>query len=689
MLVNRLMSGYRYLAYRLRALCSLQCMAWAVAALAAVIYVYIYVFTPLVIMVWQNYDDSLFVKLGEYLSIGKWLGPYDQFTMMKGPGYPLFLAVSHWSGLPNTFTQAIFYCTAMGALALVILKATRSKLSALAVFALPLLDPKVFEINRTLRDCIYSSQTVLFIAIFAYCLLQAGTRRRRVASAVMSGVLFGWLWLTREEGVWLLPPIAVLVGFAIQRAGGWRCSRIWLSPSLVMVGAFALVNVGLATLNLVNYGSFVRVDFKTKSFQSALSALESVQESQRVSYVNVPRATRIQVYAVSPHFAKLRPYLDPIPGPSPWEAGECMFHKSACGDIGNGFFMWALRDAVAAVGGYRSPERASEFYDAIASEIRSACNTGRLRCEQRFIPYMPRMTPQQVGYIPGSFGTLLRDVFTAGTEPAPPIQNVTGTRAQFVSTLEFLNWPSHFPLYDNPPKMDVDVSGWFHDPSDGAEWFKLIVSDQHSKNVAYNLVREGSPDLAQGLHDPSASKQRFVLRTQCTSGCVLHFSGKTGSKDIPVTSSMRFYKRVTSLGGSLLVFDSGKVVLPPPLAKDQRVALAAKMRVGLYTLYNVLLPILLSAGVFAFLVMCFISVRNRSFTTAFVIAAVCWVGAVTRAVILVLIDVSSFPAMITPYLLPVYVLTVIASVLSLVALREAFSPVGERVLRPAVPVFEK
>lgn len=689
MFVNRLMPNCQHRLYRLRALLSLQCAAWIIAALAVAVYIFVYVYTPLVVMVWQNYDDSLFVRLGDYLATGQWLGPYNQFTLMKGPGYPFFLAVSYWSGLPNTFTQALFCSTALGVFAFVILRGTRSKLGALAVFALPLLDPKMFEIDRTLRDCIYSSQTVLFIAIFAYCLLQARTPRRRIASAAISGVLFGWLWLTREEGVWLLPPIAALVAFAIQRAGGWRRPRFWLSSSLVMVGAFALVNVGFAALNFINYGSFVSVDFKTKSFQSALSALESVQGSQRVSYVNVPRATRIQVYAVSPHFAKLRPYLDPIPGPSPWEAGECMFHSSACGDIGNGFFMWALRDAVAAVGGYKSPKRASEFYDAITGEIRSACNIGRLRCERRFIPYMPRMTSQQIGYIPGSFGTLLHDVFTAGTEPVPPIQNVTGSRVQFVSTLDFLNWPSHFPLYDNPPKMEVDVSGWFHNPSAGAEWFKLIVSDQQSKNVAYNLVREGSPDLAQGLHDPSAVKQRFVLRTQCTSGCVLHFSDKTGSEDVPVTSSTRFYRRVTNLGGSLLVFDSGKVVLPLPPAKDLRVVLASKVRVGLYAVYNVLLPILLGMGVVAFFVTCFISVRKWSFTIAFVIATVCWVGALTRAVILVLIDVSSFPAMITPYLLPVYVLTVIASVLSLVALHEAVASVGERVLGPVVPVFEK
>src|SRR6185437_4462626 len=577
-------------------------LAGIVAGSAVAVYLFVYMYTPLVIMVWQNYDDSLFVKLGQYLAKGHWLGPYNQFTLMKGPGYPLFLAASYWSGLPITFTQGVFCCIALGVLSLVIFRATRSYLGALMVFVLPLLDPNMFEINRTLRDCIYSSQTVLIIAAFAYSLLLAGTRRRRLLSAIVAGALFGWFWLTREEGVWLLPPLIVLIVFAILGKRNRRSKAHWLSSSLVMIGVFIVVKVAFATLNFINYGSFVGVDFKERSFQSALSALESVRVSRPISYVNVPRAARMQIYAVSPHFAVLRPYLDPIPGPSPWEAGECMFHTEACGDIGNGFFMWALRDAVADVGAYKSPGRASEFYKAMAKEIDSACKAGRLRCEKRLIPYMPRMTSEQIRVIPRSALTLIHDVVVPGTDPTPRVQNVTGSQEQFAATLDFLNHPSHFPLYDDSPTTQIDLSGWFHNPSAGAGWFKFTVSDRHSKSLSYNLIRESSPDLVESQHDPAATRQRFVLRTQCGPGCVLHFSDETGSRDIPVTDSTAFYKKFINLGRGLLAFDSGKVVYPTPTAKDVRVIVAGKVRAGLYAIYDILLPILLSIGVLAFFV---------------------------------------------------------------------------------------
>lgn len=667
---------------------SLNRWVWCAAAAAAIVYVFVYVYTPLVIMTWQNYDDSLFVTLGRYLATGHWLGPYDQFTLMKGPGYPFFLAMSHWSGLPNTFTQALFCCIALGVLALVTLKATKSRIWALVVFVLPLLDPKMFEIDRTLRDCIYTSQTVLLLATCVYCLLQAKTPSRRVASAVTTGALFGWVWLTREEGVWLIPPLVVVVLFAFLRDRRLHKRQYWLSSSLVMVCTFTVANLMFATINWVDYGSFVSVDVKTRDFQDALSALESVQVGKPISYVNVPRAARVQIYAISPHFAKLRPYLDPIPGPSPWEAGECKFHASACGDIGNGFFMWALRDAVAAVGNYKSPKQASKYYKAITREVRSACRADRLRCNEQWIPYMPRMTAQQVKYIPDSIVTLIRDVFTAGSDTKPEVQNVTGSKEKFSSTLKFLNWPSHFSLYENKAIADVRVSGWFHNPSAGSAWFNLIVSDPQSASVPYNLIREASPDLVQSQRDPAATRQRFVLQTQCTSGCVLHFSDRSGSTSIPVIDSTQFYRKVTNLGAALLVFDSGKVAYPPRPDRDLRIVSARKMRVGLYRIYNALLPALLSLGIGAFLATCYLTIRRRRYTVAFAFAAVCWLGVVVRSVILVLIDVSSFPAMIAPYLLPVYVLSVIASVLSLAAVHEELSSARRRMSESIPSVSE-
>ena len=40
-------------------------------------------------------DDELMVYLAENLRIGQWLGNYQKMTLVKGIGYPAFLAISN------------------------------------------------------------------------------------------------------------------------------------------------------------------------------------------------------------------------------------------------------------------------------------------------------------------------------------------------------------------------------------------------------------------------------------------------------------------------------------------------------------------------------------------------------------------------------------------------------------------
>jgi len=651
--------------------------AWVVGILAGILYMFVYVNTPLVVMIWQNYDDNLFIRLGQYLASGHWLGPYSQFTLMKGPGYPAFLAANYWSGLPITFTQGLFCCLALAALSLVTFRATRSRLVALAIFVVPLLDPRVFEVSRVLRDCIYFSQSILIIAVVSYCLFLSNGIRTRLISAIIAGALFGWFWLTREEGVWLLPAITVLGLFALLRKKRYSEACKILPPALIGTGAFVLVLVLFATINFFIYGMFIGVDFKERNFQAALSAMESVQIAKPIPYVNVPRAARAQIYAISPHFAELRPYLDPNPGPSPWEAGDCLHRPTACGDIGNGFFIWAVRDAAAKVGVYKSPKDASRFYKAISKEIRSACTKRQLRCVKNFVPYMPRMTRSQIEQIPRSAIELLRDMVHPGMYSKFADGHVTGPKDEFRSALDFLNYPLHYPI-SNSHFTAVAIRGWYHDPKIGDQWFSVTVSDKGDKALPFTLIRIASPDLVESQHDENATQQRFSLRTQCGAGCVLHFaSADGGTRDVAISSSTALTAQYLPIGSGLLVFDSGAVENEATVYDDGRVRLASRIRAVLYPIFEILLPVLLGLGTLSFFGGCYMAVRKRNYPIILAVAAACWVSVLTRSVILVLIDVSSFPAMITPYLLPIYVLSVVASILSLSVMRKRWTFVDQ------------
>ena len=55
-------------------------------------YVFVVAHTPLAVQPDGVHDDEFFMSKGLNLAEGHWFGPYSQFTLMKGPGYPAFLA---------------------------------------------------------------------------------------------------------------------------------------------------------------------------------------------------------------------------------------------------------------------------------------------------------------------------------------------------------------------------------------------------------------------------------------------------------------------------------------------------------------------------------------------------------------------------------------------------------------------
>src|SRR5438477_6969726 len=73
---------------------------------------------PVVAHANASFDDRLYLALAEQVLKGNWLGPYSQFTLMKGPMYSLFIAGTFLSGLPPPLAQHLLYLLGCGLLVL-------------------------------------------------------------------------------------------------------------------------------------------------------------------------------------------------------------------------------------------------------------------------------------------------------------------------------------------------------------------------------------------------------------------------------------------------------------------------------------------------------------------------------------------------------------------------------------------
>src|SRR5262249_44423804 len=216
--------------------------------------------------------------------------------------------------------------------------------------------------------------------------------------AIAAGLSLAWLWLTREEGVWIVPAVAILCLVRL-----WQDRRRAL-PLLLLATSATLAGALVASANFIAYHTVAIVDFKDGAFSNALRALQGVQVGEPQAYVPVPGKVRDQLYDASPSFAALKPYFDEV-GRDYMRWG-CQVYPGTCGDYAGGWFVWALGDAVAWAGHYGTPGDAAAFYDQLTSEVRSACRSGRLHCGSGLVAYMPAVTASQWQQLPAKLRQL-------------------------------------------------------------------------------------------------------------------------------------------------------------------------------------------------------------------------------------------------------------------------------------------
>jgi hypothetical protein len=186
-------------------------------------------------------DDRLFVNLARYLLAGEWLGPYDQFTLIKGPFYSMWIAATYLAGVPLLLAQQLLYIAACALLAVALRPLVPSPGLRAVLFAVLLWNPMTYtsvQAMRVVREGIYPALGILVTACAVALLGRAERPLGRVLPwAVGLGLALGAFWLTREEGPWILPlvvPVVALAAFRGRRPAGRRAPySSWRRPALI------------------------------------------------------------------------------------------------------------------------------------------------------------------------------------------------------------------------------------------------------------------------------------------------------------------------------------------------------------------------------------------------------------------------------------------------------------------------
>ena len=389
------------------------------------------------------HDDERFIRLAKHLVDGQWLGPFNEMTLIKGPGYPVWLAVVHRLHMPLLLAQHLLYVAMCMAFTLALSRRVPPLLLLLG-FTILLFNPSTFAPDslRVLRCGIYPA-LVLGVIAGVVGLVECGARNEHPTSniqrptsneensqlgcrllgvvcpafspllrQVLWGLFLGGIWtvfwLTREEGIWLAPLLVCGLGAFVWRGGGplWRIAlRVGVASIPCLVWLLGVTAAGSA--NHRTYGVAAPSEMHGSAFCDAYGAVTSVKHAAWRRYIPVPKEARQRIYRVSPAFAELEPFLEGDVGEA-WSS----YGRRLIGDdneIAGAFFLWAMRDAVLRAGYYHNGRDTMDFYRRVADEIRQAAKTGELECHRIGSSLAPRWNNAYFGPLTRRFVALSWD----------------------------------------------------------------------------------------------------------------------------------------------------------------------------------------------------------------------------------------------------------------------------------------
>jgi hypothetical protein len=380
---------------------------WFLVAVLALFKLSLVGWWPFLSLTHLQHDTLVFINQAIYLLEGDWLGPYSEYTLMKGPATAMWIALMNVLGIPLLMSHHLLY---LGASILVVLAFRRLTLSngyLLFVFALVHFSPSTFNygaIASAFRGMLHQP-LVLGLVALSIILFMDFVEFRRV-NARLSVLLGGMLLLffnNREEGLWIVPwfvwLIAIMAVYAwLERGskGGSQGGKIAML-TLIPLAIWGMGTLAIAWKNHNEYGVFAVVELKTPQFKRAFGNLIGIKAEQW-----------------HPRYAAQPDVLDKLYSlPSGGELDLDHKERENRRPIHSLMLPWKFRSAVADAGYYEAGGQAVlNYYDRLGQEIDGACEKGRFECDDPLFELLPPWHPGYMERFPNAFWRVLERALT-------------------------------------------------------------------------------------------------------------------------------------------------------------------------------------------------------------------------------------------------------------------------------------
>jgi len=373
-------------------------------ALLAGLYFLTYINANNDLRTFARHDDALFVQQGMDIAAGHWLGEYTRLTLVKTPGFPLFVALSIKTRIPYLWLTAICHIVAVFFLlrkSAFLFDRTRFLLYLLGGFLL--FNPILAGALRIYRFQLPAICFVVFLGTVVH-LFNPHRRKRHwyvsIPDFLTAFLAYGFLWFSREESLYFTGClVTALIGYLLTRPSLAHPLRnlSFVLSGLVGIGVFWLA---ICSLNNRHYGRFIVCEKTSPPYTEAIGAFLSIADPARPSHVSGSTASREKILKIAeevPEFRRMSTELLTFSGR--WQGTyldrrTLEFVAKPKGTLTVSHFEWAWMDAASAAGYYKNARTLATFHQGLADGLKKAIEEDRLSTEPDILarvgPYLIR-----------------------------------------------------------------------------------------------------------------------------------------------------------------------------------------------------------------------------------------------------------------------------------------------------------
>ena len=608
---------------------------------------------PVVANAHAGHDDALFLHLAEQLLSGEWLGAYNNLTLAKGMFYPFFIAASAVTGIPLKLAEHFLYLFCSFLVSRFVVRTTRRESVGCILFILLALNPILWagELARVIREGIYLSLSMALLtltcAVFFPSKIITSNKYTYIIKTFIIGIISGCFWLTREEGIWLLPALITIVGFAFihqWKIVGLKKTIIGIIPKSIAISifSFCLVVGGVQYQNWNNYKIFESTEFHSAPFLRAYGAISRIHHDSPRRYVVFPIDARERAYSVSKAAREIKPYLDGLSGEN-WKRAGCIQVAPDCSEIASGWFMWAFRDAVALSGHYKEGDETMKYYERLAEEINTACDDKKIECSAPRATLAPVYKStylwDSLSVSKGVFGMLIN--FRIGDIYSRPS---FGTPAELSRIKDLIGTVS-----DGNVRL-IYIRGWI-----AAQQSSLKINLLNSEeNISSTVKYSDAKDVMNAW--PGFFATRFESYVLCEDLCKL-FLGSEGVDVVPIALGT-----IIDQKNIKVYVDEFNLTANPIEEKRKRLQMSVAKNIAKF--YALLMPIIFLLGIIGVVFGLIQYFYTNQILPMFVLAIACLIAVLTRVALLSFLEVTSIPSFNILYASPASPFVIIFAVVA-------------------------